>query len=387
MKTQMKIQMKTQDKYWVGILIVITLLGLWLRWQGIWYESGDFVNCLSLWMQDLDGKNLSALAGYNGDYNMPYVTILLLLTYLPLEPIVAVKSFSILFDIICAVAGAVLVLEILGKERGKKVFITAYGLLFLAPVAVMNSGYWGQCDSVYVAFVFLACFFMLKGKYPLMMICWGCAFAFKLQAIFAFPVLLLYYWKNKKFSFVQFLLIPLTMEVLCLPAIIGGCSPARTFTIYFSQMKTFPHMYYFYPNLWTFFQDTPYYFFGLPAIAGTFVLLLLIAVRILKVYDKLDHTNFFPIFVWVVMTVLCFLPCMHERYGYMLETVAILWAVADRRKWWLAVVLQIITFLMYAPGMIVGQALVPTEMLALCYLLAYLLLTLDCLRITSNGKK
>ena len=74
----------TVGKYWIFLIGLITLLGLWLRWQGIWYESGDFVNCLSIWMTDLTGGTLKTLAEYSGDYNMPYVTILLLLTYLQL---------------------------------------------------------------------------------------------------------------------------------------------------------------------------------------------------------------------------------------------------------------------------------------------------------------
>lgn len=383
----------TVGKYWIFLIGLITLLGLWLRWQGIWYESGDFVNCLSIWMTDLTGGTLKTLAEYSGDYNMPYVTILLLLTYLPVEPIIAVKSFSILFDIICAASGAALAVECYGSYNGKQstefnakaILTAAYGLIFLSPIAVMNSGYWGQCDSVYVAFIFLASLCMLKEKYPLMMIFWGCAFAFKLQAIFAFPVLLLFYWKNKQFSFVQFLLIPITMEVLCLPAIIGGCSPVRTFSIYFTQMKTFPCMYYYYPNIWTYFQNIPYHFFSLMAIAGTFVILLLIAVRVLECCRKLEQRNFFPIFVWVTMTMLCFLPAMHERYGYMLEVAAILWAVIDRRKWWLAVMLQTITFFMYTQG-VMGQTFVEPKILAVFYLAAYLMLTREGLRFLSAEK-
>lgn len=361
---------RKQELVVAAIFVLISALGLALRWRGIWYESGDFQNCLSIWMDDLKGGNgIQVLSRYNGDYNMPYVTILWMLTYLPVKPIVSIKCFSMLFDFACAAAGGALA-ACVGEKKEKGIFLIAYSIIFLSPVSVLNSGYWGQCDSVYVGFVLLACWCMLKEKYSLCMILWGCAFAFKLQAVFGFPILLLYYWKNRKFSFLQFFLIPVTMELLCLPAILGGCSPLVTFTVYLSQMKTFPEMYYFYPNIWTFFQDTPYYVFGKMAVAGTFVLLLLGAIWILGSKKALDTGQFLPDFLWLVMTALCFLPCMHERYGYLLEMAAIIYAVTDRRKWWIAVGTQVITLLTYAPG-ILDWPVIDARILAVCYLFLY----------------
>ncbi|MGN1148432.1 MAG: hypothetical protein ACI4TB_08420, partial [Lachnospiraceae bacterium] len=324
-----------------------------------------------IWMAALkNGTGLQALSQYSGDYNMPYVTVLLLLTYLPLEPIVGIKCFSILFDFICAAAGGALANVCTKNHYRHLTFILTYSLIFLSPIAILNSGYWGQCDAVYVAFVLLAVLFMLKEKFPLSMIFWGCAFAFKLQAIFGFPILLLYYWKNRKFSFLQFLLIPVTMEVLCLPAIIGGCSPFVTFSVYFAQMKTYPEMYYYYPNFWTFFQDTPYYVFGRMAVVGTFTLLMLESVLILHKEKSLGTENFLPDFCLIVMTILCFLPCMHDRYGYMLEMAAIVWTVVEKRKWWLAVMTQLISLIVYAPA-IVGRYLIDARILAVFYLLTF----------------
>ena len=363
-----------QEQVSMGVLLLASVVGLLLRWQGIRYESGDFQSCLSLWMDNLKGGGISILSQYTGDYNMPYVTVLWILTYLPVEPIIGIKSFSILFDFICAAAGGALAVTCSKNEKSSRTFVITYCLIFLSPIAVMNSGYWGQCDSVYVAFVLLACWCMLKDKHVLCMIFWGCAFAFKLQAIFGFPILLLYYWKNRKFSFLYFLLIPVAMEVLCLPAILGGCSPLITFTVYLSQMKTFPEMYYFYPNLWTFFQDTTYYVFGKMAITGTLVILMLQAVWILSEEEKLGKKQFFTYFTWILMTVLCFLPCMHERYGYMLEMAAIIYAVIDRKKWWFALGLHIIMTLTYAPG-ILGHALVDARILAAGYLILYMLMS------------
>ena len=144
----------------ICIIVLASILGLVLRWQGIWEESGDFQSCLSIWMDHLkSGNGIRVLSQYTGDYNMPYVTVLWLLTYLPVEPIVGIKSFSMLFDFICAATGAAMAVTCRKENHNGSIrtFVITYCLIFLSPVAILNSGYWGQCDSVYVAFVLLAC--------------------------------------------------------------------------------------------------------------------------------------------------------------------------------------------------------------------------------------
>ena len=60
----------------ICIIVLASILGLVLRWQGIWEESGDFQSCLSIWMDHLkSGNGIRVLSQYTGDYNMPYVTV------------------------------------------------------------------------------------------------------------------------------------------------------------------------------------------------------------------------------------------------------------------------------------------------------------------------
>lgn len=336
-----------------GILIFLLLsaLGLALRLLGIRFESGDWYESLSVWVKELDHGGLQALSRYSGNYNMPYVTFLLLLTYLPIPPLIGIKCLSILFDYVCAFTGGKLAALCCGKAPAskEKIFLTAYGGILFAPTVIVNSSWWAQCDSIYVGFIFLALLYMLKDKTARSMIFWGIALALKLQTVFAFPVLLLYYWKNRKFSFLYFLLIPLTVEFLCLPSILGGCSPFIALTTYLGQAGENQMMCYFYSNLWTFFTWAPYWVFGRMAVVGTLIALLLLAVLILCRETRFDQSNILPYFVWITMTALCFLPNMHDRYGYMMELGMILCAAIDRRKWWRAVTLQAVTMLLYAP--------------------------------------
>lgn len=333
------------------IFLLLSALGLALRLWGIRFESGDWYESLSVWVAELDHGGLQALSRYSGNYNMPYVTFLLFLTYLPVPPLIGIKCLSILFDYICAYTGARLAALCCGETRTFKenVFLTAYGGILLAPTVIVNSSWWAQCDSIYVGFIFLAVLYLLQDKTARSMLFWGVALALKLQAVLAFPVLLLYYWKNRKFSFLYFLLIPLTVEILCLPAILGGCSPLIALTTYLGQTGEHQIMCYFYSNFWTFFTYAPYWVFGRMAVVGTAALLLLIAVLAIRRERRFDAGNLLPYFVWITMTALCFLPNMHERYGYMMELGTILCAAIDRRKWWRAAALQIVTMILYAP--------------------------------------
>lgn len=337
------------DKKRITLILLVSILGFALRLLEIDFESGDWYQSLSVWVKELDHGGLQALSTYSGNYNMPYVTFLLFLTYLPIPPLMGIKCLSILFDYICAFVGGKLAVLCCGDQKRESAFPAAYSAILLAPVVIVNSAWWAQCDSIYVSFIFLAIYAMLTEKTVRSMIFWGVALALKLQTVLALPVLLLYYWKNKKFSFLYFLLIPLTIELLCLPAILGGCSPLVTISTYMGQTGETQSMYYFYSNFWTFFIGAPYWVFGKMVTIGTAVLLLLLSVLVLYKEKRVDQSNILPYFVWLVMTALCFLPNMHDRYGYMLEIGVIIYAAASGKRWWIAVLLQGITMILYAP--------------------------------------
>lgn len=366
------------------IFCVFSIIGIYFRWRGKDVVSGDWAQSLSVWVAGLDRGGLQALARYEGNYNMPYVTFLLLTTYLPINPMYTVKIFSVLFDFVCAVSGGVLAVMSSAKKTENvfthENFLLTYGLILCSPVTIRNSVYWTQCDSIYVSFVLLAVICMLKEKYPLSMILWGFAFAFKLQAVFALPMLLIYYWKNKKFSALQFLWIPLTMEILCIPAIIGGCSPFITIETYMGQAGSSELMYQFYPNLWGLLPQASYWVFAKMTIVGLIGLLGILAVIIVRKEERLDCSNFLLYFTWITMTVMFFLPAMHERYGYLLEMLAVCLFAVDKKKWYLPVITHSISYLFY-----LGWFGVDSRMVGVPYLVAYLLLTCSVIKKWMRG--
>lgn len=194
----------------------MSVVGLVLRWSGIWYEGIDYQKCLSAWYAGLkEAGSLRALAEFEGDYNLPYATALWVLTYLPINPIIGIKLRSIIFDFLSGGVLAALVMDCDSNHRERNGLIT-YSLIMCCPIMVINSGYLAQSDGIYAALAVLSFWCLLRDKPVKGMVAFGCALSMKLQAIFAVPVLALIYWCRKKFSALHLVWIPVTIQALCI---------------------------------------------------------------------------------------------------------------------------------------------------------------------------
>lgn len=366
---------QNMNKRTFGWLIAIfTVIGFGLRWMGIYYEGIDYQECLSAWYYQLkEVGNLRALAEFEGNYNLPYATALWLLTYLPIEPIIGIKMLSISADFLSAAVLTLVVMEC-RKERKYLHGLITYGLVLCSPITVMNSGYLAQSDGIYAAFAFLSFWLLYKGKPIKGMIAFGCAFAMKLQAAFAAPVLALIYWCRKKFSALHLAWIPVTIQVLCIPAIVAGCGWDIAIRVYTRLMGEYPYMYYYYPNVWTYFQDLPYYAFGKVAIGMTLVVLLLYCVLVVQSRRKHQMADYLEYFVWTAMTCAVLLPCMHERYNYLAEVLIIALAIVRPPMRIPAIILTLSAVQCYAQYFF-GQSYVHPYLLAACNIGVYCYLT------------
>ena len=354
--------------------MLLTIVGMALRWSGIYYVGIDYQECLSTWYAQLkEGGDLYALTGYEGNYNLPYATALLLLTYIPVEPIISIKMLSIVFDFLSA---GVLMKVVMECVQEKKEFygLLTYGLTLYAPFTVINSGYLAQSDGIYVSLALLSFWFIYKDKPVKGMIAFGCALCMKLQAIFALPILALLYWTKKKFSALHLAWIPVTIQTLCIPAIIAGCGWDIAIKVYENFLGGYPYMYYFYPNVWTYFQDMPYYAFGKMAIFVTMVVLLLYCILVVQSKRKHTLTDYLEYFTWTAMTCAILLPCMHERYNYMAEILMIALSVLRPKMRVSALLLCLLSWQLYIQYFLGGYSVHP-YFLAACNIGIYCYLT------------
>lgn len=329
------------------LVTFISLVALYIRYLGRDMISADFQSCLSSWYTEITtpGPGIDSLLAYTGDYPMPYAFIIWLLGKLPVPFLYSLKTFNVIFDYILAILAGKIVAYL--KPDDPHSFLWGYCITLLLPNVIINSSMWGQCDVLYTTFLFASFYCWLLKKYPAMMFMFGLAFSYKLLAVFFLPFVLIAYWLERKFSVFQFLIIPATMLAMNIPAVIAGYPISITFTKYMGQVGEYPWLYYFYPNLWFFFQGRPYYLFSTGAVMLAVTALLIFVVLLVKKKVALSRNNVLPILLWTTYTCVFFLPSMHERYGFFIELAAVLLAIVNIRSIWISALMIMCTLPKY----------------------------------------
>ena len=316
------------------------------------YQSGDYVSFLLPWYNEIsENGGFAALDSLVGDYNAPYQFLIAAFTYIPVEPLYLYKIVSIVFDFVLAVIIGLFVCSIaypkesksLGDKLSSYGFLIPYGAVLFTPTVFINSGIWGQCDVIYSTFVILSLYNLYHKKYLPAFILLGVGFAFKLQSIFVLPLFLYVYFKEKKFSILNFAIIPLVNLIMGLPSLFIGLPWSDFWGIYSSQSDKYPYMYLNYPSFWMMVGDK-YVAMKNAAIWITLGILAIGLVAVLaKKIEIYKKDNFLSLGIWTIWTCLAFLPCMHERYGYILEMLLLIqiffrYYSEDKKGLWLSVI-------------------------------------------------
>lgn len=357
-------------------LEAITILGLYIRYLLKDHVSGDMVTYLRPWMQTLiENGGLAALKLEIGDYNPPYLTILALMSYIPMREVLLVKIPSVLFDFFMAASAAFFVWKYFG-DKPRAVFL--YTILVLNPLVIINSAYWAQCDVIYTSFLVLCVLFCMREEYFAAFILYGISYAFKQQAVFILPVLVVLYVQKKQISLLHFLLIPLMDFLLCLPAIIAGRPIGDIISIYLSQTETYKYMTLKYYNIWYYFPGN-YEEFSQVAIIFALTVIGTGAYWVLKKGIDLKGHKLLYFSIWVIFSCCMFLPAMHERYGYALEILLIIYAVLYKRKIGICVTVCLVTLAAYR-NYFMGNPPFSAELLSVVNLACYFKLSYDGIR-------
>ena len=82
-----------EEKKDILFFLIISLLGIYIRYQGRDAMSGDMVNCLIPWYDRIkQGGKIAMLRQQVGNYNILYQTIIVLFTYINDESVKWVRS-------------------------------------------------------------------------------------------------------------------------------------------------------------------------------------------------------------------------------------------------------------------------------------------------------
>ena len=310
------------------IFVIATLAGMLIRMAGMDFRSDDYNSFLSGWWNVIADQDFSGLSQQVGNYNIPYQVIIFILTRITGEALHAYKIVSIVFDF--ALAGGVGLLVANHRRESFFSFVPAlsYAVTLCTLTVVLNSSFWGQCDSMYVSLIIFAIFCTMKDKHIPAFVLLGAALAFKLQMVFILPLYIYYYVSSKKISILHFFIIPLTDIVMCLPAVFCGRPFMDIIKIYADQTDYGKQIQMNYPNVYAFMcngQSVENYYLLKP-LSIVLTMGILAAGLFLVLHKKVDLTKRGKLMmtgVWTSFTCLMFLSSMHERYSYLLDILLI----------------------------------------------------------------
>ncbi|MGN1296084.1 MAG: glycosyltransferase 87 family protein [Bacilli bacterium] len=325
--------------------VIITILSCVLRYSVFDCIRGDFTSFLKPWYKIIYENGISALGYSIGDYTPAYYYFLYFISLFKFDPesmqvLYGIKYISCIFDFLLAVFVYFIVEEITKSKH--KALIAYIGVNFGITI-FLNSALWGQCDSIYTAFIAMSLYYLLRGKQRKSLICYGISFSFKLQAIFVLPLyIILFLRKNLKFRY--FIYIPLVYLLFALPScIIADNFFTRLGDIMMVYVNQSANSYQqltlnagsLYGLIFTNFKEEEFISsFAVPlavAILGTFIFF------IYRSKEKFNNTTYVKIVTLFALAFPYLLPHMHERYFYVADVAVIVYAILNPKKVYVAI--------------------------------------------------
>lgn len=325
----------------------ITLVGMMVRLVLFDITSGDYVDFLFPWYNELAAvPGFRALGLSVGNYNVPYLYLMKLMTLLPMDSLYAIKLFSGIFDFFAAITMSFLVLRL---TQSRSYAIGAYAVTLLAPTVVLNGAAWSQCDIIYSFFLLLCVGAFIKERPILASVFFGVAFSFKLQAVFLLP-LLAWMWLAGRVKIKHLLVIPAVYFAFLIPAWAAGRPLRELLTIYVDQTSEYEtRLSMNYPNLYTFLNGRSVKEYSA---AGILITIGVIGLMLYYMYERSARITPELIVTFSLlsaMTIPFCLPFMHDRYGFVADVLVILYLFLRPSRWPAAVGFTLISLCAYAP--------------------------------------
>ena len=308
-----------------------------LRTRYLDFRSGDYNGFLYGWFEDI--KKMPGLSGFasgTGDYTQMYKYIITLLTKLPMDSLYSYKLVSCLFDYLLALYAGLIVRHI---TKNRVAALLGYGAILFLPNVFLNSAVWGQCDAIFTAFTVMSFYYLLKERDVASLVCYGIAFAFKIQAVFFAPVIVLAFLR-KKFRWFTLPVPFLTYGACALPAVFAGMNAGEAlFGIYLRQIGEYSALTLNAPNLYQFLGSSYAADRQLSSLMVwcSFGLCALLCIAFYRYRGTLSDTRWVCVAYLFAVVLPFVLPHMHERYFYMADIFAVLFAFCCIRKTYVAV--------------------------------------------------
>ena len=384
-----------------GLVMAVLMLA---RTAMLDYQTADYLSFLAGWTQVFREGGFHTLAENVGDYNLIYQYLLLIISKTPIKDLYLIKYFSVIFDFLLALV----MMRAAGLYAGRQARTPALLVTLAMPTVLIDGACWGQCDPVYVFFIVMSLYMLETDRPYRSAISLAIAFAFKLQTIFFFPIVLLGLL-HKRFNLKHALAFFAAYVVTMIPAMVAGRSFVDAISVYANQSMgqyydrltyNAPNLYLFFPMIefassqeytWMRFVDgldskatNPYLDYALmpdlqhAALYACIILVLIAVIYWLIHYREitpdmtLDLALFFAIFLPFVM------PKIHDRYFFMADMLSVLYAFRYKNRRFMPVLVMGASLLCYMP-FLTRQRPVDERWLALMMLAALVIVSRDLL--------
>ena len=309
-------------------------------------EPGDYTFFLKPWVEFIRSHGYwQAFRFEFANYSPAYLYFLLGIAKLGGEPLIPIKLLSICFEYVAAWFIGGIAYQ---KYRENWVRWCALAVVPLLPTVLINSSYWGQCDSIYVSFLIGSIYFALKKRSFLSILFLGISFSFKLQAVLLFPFYFVLLLRNR-IKWYYFLLVPAVYLISLLPAYCAGRPLTELLSVFVAQSGHYEELSLQFPNLYMWISNDYYDPVKWGGILFTFLFALLTGGLLAKKY-KTELTDDYLVRLTLLSAVIFpfLLPGMHERYMYAGDLLAIVYIMYFPSKFYNALGVPLISFFSYA---------------------------------------
>lgn len=358
------LKIKTIDLLFILCLFIFAFI---IRWKLMPIESADYWGFLADWMQQIrEGGGFRSLEREISNYTSPYMYIMCFLSTVSNNDLYALKLVSIFFDYMASIAVFLILWQITFDVRKS---ILGMSILLLMPTVILDSAYWCQCDIIYTTFILFSLYFFFKDDSKMCLIFLGISFAFKLQSLFIVPFLVIMWLKRKTIRLKDFIWLPIIYVISALPAWIMGRSMKDLLLIYFDQSNTYPWGTLEYPNVYALLGE------AMPDMrhasevggAGTFMTIIILGGLAYYFYTKdinLTPQLMITTALFSVAIIVYSLPHMHERYGFLVDLLAVIYGVISVKRLPILCGFVLVSVLSFMPYLI-GTHIVPIQFVAI----------------------
>jgi Gpi18-like mannosyltransferase len=366
----------------------IVLLSIRIRLAFFPFQTNDYNSFLKPWMQYIvDHGGFEAFRVKFYDYTPFYLYLLWIGTELKVNYLFWIKGISVLFDFVMAYYISKII-----AIKYPKVFKMAFLVTLMAPAVIFNGSLWGQVDVMYSSLVMACLYYILTNKHIKAALFFALGLCLKLQSMFFAPVFLwLMVTKNipKKFvitlsalfiGLYLLMILPISQGVIfqnnpldttknarplfdSTSQTVNGVTTALNdtrdglLTIYANQPKNYSHIV-MGPasSMYQWVDDKNYEYFYQNGLTIAIVVILILAYYLVS--NKIVNVDNDVIIKMALISTLAvpfLLPKMHERYFFLADVMALVYAFWFPKKFWVGVAIAFISFTVYIQAVIGGN--------------------------------